>query len=337
MFDVRYYFCRHGSENIYSMTKEMFKLAFDTEIKIAYVYKAKDEMTKNHQECDNPVVTGFMPQMLNADGTVNKLCPVRSYENYVVRLSEICPFLWQTPNDAAFQKGQHFWYKNKRIGGNTLGQFLTDLCKDIPELKKKYTNHCLRVTGMTNLTHCNFTNRQIMSVTGHKSLQSLSMYQRVKADEKMMMGMSLAYSLKNPIEVQNALKDVHNFEVYQPTPAPLHLLHDQQDQEKEALNPTAQNFLPLESALTPYQPTKQVPEDYDFDLMDIINEVNKQELVIVASQVEASYAANTVKANSSTTSLIKNNSQHQAGLSASPFSNCRIGSIRTININIYKQ
>ena len=60
-FDIRYYFCRRGSENIYEMAKDTFQLAFDTETKIAYVYKSKDEMTKNHQETNNPIVTGFMP------------------------------------------------------------------------------------------------------------------------------------------------------------------------------------------------------------------------------------------------------------------------------------
>ena len=137
MFDVRYYFCRQGSENIYAMTKETFRLAYDPDTKIA-VFKAKDEMTKNHKESNNPVVTGFMPQMLNPDGTVNKLCSVRSYENYIAKLSEKCQFLWQTANDGAYLKGSPVWYKNKRIGENTIGQFMTELCKHVPTGKKIY-------------------------------------------------------------------------------------------------------------------------------------------------------------------------------------------------------
>ena len=49
------------------MTKETFQLTFDTSARISYVFKAKDEITKNHQESDNPVVTGFMPSILNSD------------------------------------------------------------------------------------------------------------------------------------------------------------------------------------------------------------------------------------------------------------------------------
>ena len=53
MFDIRYYMCRRGGENIKDMTKETFQLCFDNETKISYVKKVLDEMTKNHQECDN--------------------------------------------------------------------------------------------------------------------------------------------------------------------------------------------------------------------------------------------------------------------------------------------
>ena len=73
-FDVRYYFCRCGSENMYEMMKDTFKLGYDTQTKMSYAFKAKDEMTKNHQESDNPIVSGYMPQILNPDGSVNKLC-----------------------------------------------------------------------------------------------------------------------------------------------------------------------------------------------------------------------------------------------------------------------
>ena len=57
-----------------------------------------------------------------------------------------------------------------------------------------------------------------MSVTGHKSLQSLFMCQRVKSDEKMMIGMSLAKSLCRPIEVKQSLKDAIKFDVEELTP-----------------------------------------------------------------------------------------------------------------------
>ena len=113
------------------MKKDTFQLDYDHDTKIACVFKSKDEMTKNHQETKNPIVTGFMPQILNSDGTVNRMCPVHSFENYLNHLNEKNEFLWQMPNQVAFDKGNPVWYKNKRVRENTLGTFMSDLCTTI--------------------------------------------------------------------------------------------------------------------------------------------------------------------------------------------------------------
>ena len=88
MFDIRYYFCRRGGENIHDMSVHTFELKYDTNTRITYVKKVVDEMTKNHCEKDSELITGFMPQMKNIDRTIAKLCPVRSYENYVIALDK---------------------------------------------------------------------------------------------------------------------------------------------------------------------------------------------------------------------------------------------------------
>ena len=72
---------------------------------------------------------------------------------------------------------------------------ISDLLKG--EISQRYTNHCIRVTGATNLSKI-FNSKQVMSITGHKSLQSLALYQHVRSDEKMAMGLSLTYSLFQP-------------------------------------------------------------------------------------------------------------------------------------------
>lgn len=50
------------------MTKNTFKLMFDTETRISYVKKVVDEMDKNHKQHYTEIVTGFMPQILNENG-----------------------------------------------------------------------------------------------------------------------------------------------------------------------------------------------------------------------------------------------------------------------------
>ena len=58
-----------------------------------------------------------------------------------------------------------------------------------------YTNHSIRVTGTTILSKSQYGSKQIMSVTGHKSVSSLAVYQRVSDAEKLNMGKSLSSAL----------------------------------------------------------------------------------------------------------------------------------------------
>lgn len=63
------------------------------------------------------------------------------------------------------------------------------------KLSQKYTNHSIRATGASILSKNKFNDAQIMSVTGHKSVQSLSVYQRVDTQEKLEMGQALGVTM----------------------------------------------------------------------------------------------------------------------------------------------
>ena len=316
-FDIRYYFCRRGCENIYDMTKDTFQLAFNTDTGMSYVYKAKDELQKNHKESNNPVITGFMPQLYDpSTGRPHKSCPVRSFENYIHHLNERCPQLWQTPNPAAFRRGEPIWYKNKRIGENKIASFMSELSKDA-KLSKKYTNHCVRVTGTTNLTRAHFTPNQIMAVTGHKSVNSLAMYQRVKGDEKLMMGMSLAYNLMNPQEVYEKLQIP-----IQPKPAIAPPQPSPQLQIKVPnAQPTASNMQMVPVA------DGNAPANSSFDLLDFINYASDDEILLAATQMEEQYTSEKM----TTTTIVKKSPKKSIPVPF--FTGCKIG---TINIHIHK-
>ena len=197
-FDICYYLIRRSQENIINMTKDTFDLVFGSETKITYVKKVKDKLTKNHKEVNGEITMGFMPQIMKEDGAPHKMCPVRSYEKYTAHLSPNSDFLWQQPlKKIPTNPFNLVWYKSKQLGHNSLENFMGNL-STICQLSDYYTNPCIHVTGITNLTHKNYTPCQIMSISGHWSLSSLAIYQRVKADEKLMMGMSLTYSVFQP-------------------------------------------------------------------------------------------------------------------------------------------
>ena len=188
-FDIRFYFFRRGAENMHSMSKNTFVLKVDSNTGKQYVYKAIDELTKNHREGDKESSSGYMPE-----NPCDPLCPVKSFKLYLSKLHPTCDKLWQRPRDS-FLENETSWYCNVPVGQKTLSAFMTNICKALNI--SKYTNHSIRATGATLLSRSRFNNAQIMAVTGHKSCSSLAVYQRVNDEEKLQMGNTLSKFVSN--------------------------------------------------------------------------------------------------------------------------------------------
>ena len=195
MWDIHYYFARRGGENIPQMTKSTFKLSTDPLTGTKFIECPEDEETKNHKEVDGNIITAYMPEL----GHENKLCPVTSYLTYLYSLSKESESLWQTPKFTCFPEDprNRTYYGPLDVGHNTHEKFVSRIAKNCGLEEFKYTNHNLRVTAITTLTRDNFSNKQIMSITGHKPSSSLETYQRVSSSEKIAMGKSLGSSLIN--------------------------------------------------------------------------------------------------------------------------------------------
>ena len=52
MFNIIYYLCHRGRENLRKMTVSMFAIATDTENMLQYIYQCIDEANKNHSGVD---------------------------------------------------------------------------------------------------------------------------------------------------------------------------------------------------------------------------------------------------------------------------------------------
>ena len=137
MFDIHYYMYRIGEENIKDMTKETFQLHYNTETKIAYVKKVVDELTKNHQECNNEIITGFMPQLLTSKGFPHKLCPIRAFENYTTKLHTECNDLWQKPKKKFPKEDGKPWFDKVKVGHNYHEKFMSIISEKC-NLSKRY-------------------------------------------------------------------------------------------------------------------------------------------------------------------------------------------------------
>ena len=91
-----------------------------------------------------------------------------------------------------------------------------------------------------------------MSITRHKSVDSLAIYQRVQSDEKLSMGISLTYSLLHPEE---PIMLRNNMEL-EGTSSTSRQNQDTPVIESPPPNSECISLVPLESAITLYTPPK---------------------------------------------------------------------------------
>ncbi|XP_021339929.1 uncharacterized protein LOC110441157 [Mizuhopecten yessoensis] len=185
------------------MKKDTFSVKTDPKTGLKFVTKQIDEMMKNHRANDKENVSGIMPASQGSE-----FCPVASYELYVSKLNPENDSLWQR-SVASFVEDEPIWYCNSPVGVKKMGTFMSDLSK-LCDLSQIYTNHSVRATGSTILSKGMYSPAQIMSVTGHKSVQSLTVYQRVDDEEKIRMEQTITESMQPAKSNQLALLAASN-------------------------------------------------------------------------------------------------------------------------------
>ena len=97
------------------------------------------------------------------------MCPSKSFHDYISHLNPNCEALWQSPISISKTS---VWYSSQPVGDYIILDFMKKLSNSA-KLSQLYTNHDIRVTGLSILGRCNFSDKQIMSISGHKSVESL--------------------------------------------------------------------------------------------------------------------------------------------------------------------
>ena len=84
-----------------------------------------------------------------------------------------------------------YWYTNQVLGKNILAGMMKTICRQAG-LERELNNHSIRATSITVLDVNTFSNRDIMSVSGHNSETSLKTYtSRVSIQRKNEMSLAL--------------------------------------------------------------------------------------------------------------------------------------------------
>ena len=219
--------------------------------------------------------------------------------------------MWQKPLDSVNTEIANIWYGKQHVSKNPLRTFMSDV-SDQCKLSQIYTNHSIRVTGCTVLTRFNFSASEIMSISGHKSIQSLAIYQKTQHKQKEKMGDVLFQCLTKPedeIIVKGNTKQLPLPPVKPALPPPP---QDMAAQSQTALVPVVKQKENVNCDLIPFEA--------DFTEDDGVSDID---LLSALCGVENS---NVTVANTST---VVTNTMPRA-----MFANCQIG---TINFTITKK
>ena len=353
-WDIRFNFCRRANENIEKFTKDTFTVCLDEDTGLHYVIKTEDEQTKNHQMDQSGLITACMPEIPG-----NRFCPVQSFRKYLSKLHPRCDSLWQYPKETI--NDVDIWFKPLKIGPNPLSEFMSRLSHSA-DLSRVYTNHSIRVTGMTFLARNNFSPKQIMAITGHKSVNSLAIYQKVSNSEKLQMGWCMNYYINcdkpQTYEPHRNIPIVPAIETNQtmpiaipvqgpPSAPPLipHKIHEntmpqeQQLQFQQTTTTTFEKEIIRETVTTtpPLQPIQDnsnliVPYEHNiFEEEDPLLDSPNFDLESILKSVEKENT--TVQSQTSSATTIMQRQKVKSSPQLPIFNNCKIGNI---NIHIHK-
>ena len=238
---------------------------------------------------------------------------------YTSKLHPRCDYLWQQPREPKHLKDADFWFKPLKIGQNPLSTFMSRISHSV-DLSRVYTNHSIRVTGTTMLGRFNFSNKQIMSVSGHRSTNSLSVYKKLSDEEKIMMGIAMNHYLQSDVphmhSINKSVKEIA------PKPIPAALRAEPTFNEQAKTDKNNREIVQFE----PENPLLQedFAQNLDFDVRAILNDIEQN---VAISQIDT--------LNTRSTTL-----QCQTKKKSSPsipiFNICRISTIGNIHHHIHK-
>ena len=186
--------------------------------------------------------------------------------------------MWQKSLEKINAENPQVWFSRKKIGKNPLASFMSDLSREC-HLSQIYTNHSIRVTGCTVLTRCKFSHSEIMAISGHKSVQSLAIYQKTKQKDKLRMGKALFQSMtRAEDEIDVNQKEIEAREIRALPPLQGLPINDASIQSEKASAPlmAVDNKPNSSDAIVPFEPNFQNDDISDIDLLNAICGVSEE-------------------------------------------------------------
>ena len=163
-FDIHFYFFRRGKHAFYD--KRYICCQKGSKYWFGICYKKGGRVEQETSGTGQRII--FCS--LTAQGTQSVLW-LHSRKCWVSYIHSVIVF--GKDQETFFIRRILFGSTNKPVGANTLGFFM-EKTKCIHKLSQVYLNHSIWVIGATLLSRQQYCSKQIMSVTGHKSVSSLT-------------------------------------------------------------------------------------------------------------------------------------------------------------------
>ena len=91
--------------------------------------------------------------------------------------------MWRGLTEHRREHPVYVWYSKVPVGVNYLYDFMPRMSAEAG-LSRRYTNHCIRAMVASTLSGAWVSNMGIMSVTGHRNVQSLNSYIKPSDSER---------------------------------------------------------------------------------------------------------------------------------------------------------
>ena len=170
-FSTQFYLCRRGGEGQQSLRTDSFEICSDSTGR-QFVQLRYNEASKNHpgglKDTNDPKKKMFE--------TGGELCPVAAMKKYLLKVNPSCNSFYQRPiRDICGTDDDPIWYTGEPLGINKLRTMMATISTEAA-LSKRYTNHCIRSTVITNLINSGFDPVTISRLSGHRNPASVLSY-----------------------------------------------------------------------------------------------------------------------------------------------------------------
>ena len=172
-FHVVLFFCRRGREGQRELKRSSFKFEADASGR-KFVIMALDEATINHPGGLSDVSSH--ENLARMYETPEENDGYKAMKIYLAKLNPKCDAFFQHPKKH-WKYDDEVWYDARPIGVNKLDGMMKDI-RRAAKLSKAYPNHSVRATAITLWSNAGVQHRHIMTISGHRSEQSLAHYNK---------------------------------------------------------------------------------------------------------------------------------------------------------------